>query len=184
MTTCYIGMGSNLALPLKQLTEAKLALREMQQIDVVSCSSLYQSEALVVEEQPCQQSHDQQPQDDYLNAVLKIETQLSAEDLLDVLQSIENRQGRTREKRWGARTLDLDILLYGDQRIKTQRLTIPHAEMLKRNFVLTPLMQIAEDLNVSVLVQTRKNRQSKKTLKDLLKKVKNQRVVRVGEMLG
>ncbi len=173
MTTCYIGMGSNLALPLQQLTEAKLALQEMQQIDVVSCSSLYQSEAFVL---------DQQPQDDYLNAVLKIETQLSAQDLLDVLQSIENRQGRTREKRWAARTLDLDILLYGDQRIKTQRLTIPHAEMLKRNFVLTPLMQIAEDLNVSVLVQTRKNRSSKKTLKDLLKKVENQRVVCVGEM--
>ncbi|HED32936.1 MAG TPA: 2-amino-4-hydroxy-6-hydroxymethyldihydropteridine diphosphokinase [Gammaproteobacteria bacterium] len=180
MTTCYIGMGSNLALPLQQLTEAKRALQGMQQIDVVSCSSLYQSEAFVLD----QQSQDQQPQDDYLNAVLKIDTQLSAEDLLDVLQNIENQQGRTREKRWGARTLDLDILLYGDQRIKTQRLTVPHAEMLKRNFVLTPLMQIAEDLNVSVLVQTRKNRASKKTLKDLVEKVSSQRVVRVGEMFG
>ncbi|VAW70961.1 2-amino-4-hydroxy-6-hydroxymethyldihydropteridinepyrophosphokinase [hydrothermal vent metagenome] len=175
MTVCYIGMGSNLDKPLLQLFKAKEALGEEAKIRLMSCSSLYQSEALVL---------DQQPQDDYLNAVLKIETQFSAEHLLDVLQGIENVQGRTRETRWGARTLDLDILLYGNQRIKTQRLTIPHAEMLRRNFVLMPLMQIEPELDVSVLVGSEKNRPSKKKLQDLLEKVKSQRVVRVGEMLG
>ncbi|VAW58055.1 2-amino-4-hydroxy-6-hydroxymethyldihydropteridinepyrophosphokinase [hydrothermal vent metagenome] len=181
MTVCYIGMGSNLCQPLQQLSEAKTAIQNVAQITLVSCSSLYQSEAVTL---PAVSGglQNEPPQADYLNGVLKIETQLSAEDLLDVLQGIENAQGRTREKRWGARTLDLDILLYGEQKINTRRLTVPHVEMLNRNFVLTPLLQLAADLNMDIFMQTGKSHCASKTLKECMGHVSHQRVTQVGEI--
>jgi 2-amino-4-hydroxy-6-hydroxymethyldihydropteridine diphosphokinase len=88
-----------------------------------------------------------QDQPDYMNAVVAIETSLSPLDLLDQLQSIENTAGRVRkENRWGARVLDLDILLYDQQLINTERLTIPHYGMKLREFVLLPLAEIANEL--------------------------------------
>ena len=87
-----------------------------------------------------------QDQPDYVNAVAKIETELSPLKLLDELQRIENEQGRVRLRRWGERTLDLDILLYGNEIIQNERLTIPHYDMHNREFVIVPLFEIASDL--------------------------------------
>ncbi len=88
-----------------------------------------------------------QDQPDYINAVAEIETQLTAIELLDALQSIEQDQGRVRkDNRWGPRTLDLDIILYDNQQINSERLTIPHYGMCKREFVLYPLQEIAPKL--------------------------------------
>ena len=81
-----------------------------------------------------------------MNAVAKIETELSPLALLDELQRIENEQGRVRLRRWGERTLDLDILLYGNEIILNERLTIPHYDMHNREFVIVPLFEIASDL--------------------------------------
>jgi 2-amino-4-hydroxy-6-hydroxymethyldihydropteridine diphosphokinase len=85
---------------------------------------------------------------DYLNVVCKIETKLSALDLLSKCQQIENKQHRVREIRWGSRTIDLDILLYGDEVISTKELSVPHPEMIKRNFVLLPLFEIEPELEL------------------------------------
>ncbi len=134
MTRAFIGMGSNLQQPLQQLRQAYQALQQLPDTHLCAASSIYRSSALTL---------DDEPQDDYLNAVIEIDTQLHPETLLDALQTIENTQGRKREKRWGARTLDLDILLYGDECCHTPRLTLPHGEMTKRRFVLQPLQQIA-----------------------------------------
>ena len=88
-----------------------------------------------------------QDQPDYLNAAIALETALSAEALLDNTQRIELQQGRVRkEERWGPRTLDLDIMLFGDAQIHTERLTVPHYDMKRRGFMLWPLFEIAPDL--------------------------------------
>lgn len=91
-----------------------------------------------------------QDQPDYINAVMRLRTELSAVSLLDAMQSIERSHGRRRqsERRWGARTLDLDLLLYGEQLIRTQRLQVPHPGMAERDFVLRPLYEIEPDLQV------------------------------------
>ncbi len=139
MSTCYIGLGSNLQEPAQQLKLARRALEQLPHTQLIACSSIYQSRALTL---------DDEPQNDYLNAVIQLETDLSPEDLLDALQLIENQQGRVREKRWGARTLDLDILLYDECVVDTPHLSIPHKEMLLRDFVLIPLQQIAAELDI------------------------------------
>ena len=83
-------------------------------------------------------------QPDYLNAVARLDTELDPLQLLDALQEIERHQGRTRGERWSARTLDLDLLLYGDTAMATERLTLPHPRMSERNFVLYPLLDVAD----------------------------------------
>ncbi len=109
-------------------------MRDIEGIAVKAVSSYYQSSPVGPD-----------GQEDYINAVVLIETELPAEQLLEILQAIENSQGRVRAERWGARTIDLDILLYGDQIIDSQRLTVPHREMANRNFVLLPLMEITSE---------------------------------------
>ena len=165
MTVCYIGLGSNMNRPQQQLNEARDSIHALPATSVVKCSSIFQSRAITL---------DNEPQDDYLNAVIKIETEFTAEQLLDALLVIENDQGRKREKRWGARTLDLDILLYGDQIIQNKRLTVPHAEIENRNFVLLPLQQVEPDINIP----------GKKPLKELLNEVSDQALVEVDEFDG
>jgi 2-amino-4-hydroxy-6-hydroxymethyldihydropteridine diphosphokinase len=134
----YIGVGSNQADPIKQ---AKLAIATLQHLPKsVFCqsSSLYHSAPMGPQDQP-----------DYINAVVKIDTQLTAIALLDELQKIELVQGRVRkENRWGPRTLDLDIILYGNEVINNTRLTIPHYGMKEREFVLYPLLEIAPELRL------------------------------------
>ena len=92
-----------------------------------------------------------QDQPDYINAVVKIQTRLTPIQLLDCTQAIELEQGRVRkDERWGPRTLDLDIILYGNEVIDSERLTIPHYGMKEREFVLYPLAEIAPSITLRV----------------------------------
>ncbi|MBM3070551.1 2-amino-4-hydroxy-6-hydroxymethyldihydropteridine diphosphokinase [Enterobacter sp. RHBSTW-00994] len=136
MTLAWIAIGSNLASPLEQVNAAVQALSEIPQSRVVTVSSFYRTPPLGPQDQP-----------DYLNAAVVLETALDADTLLDHTQRIELQQGRVRKaERWGPRTLDLDIMLFGDQTIHTERLTIPHYDMKNRGFMLWPLFEVAPDL--------------------------------------
>ncbi|AIU74052.1 2-amino-4-hydroxy-6-hydroxymethyldihydropteridine pyrophosphokinase [Hafnia alvei FB1] len=137
MTRVYIALGSNLANPLHQVQSALNALAELPQTTLTATSSLYRTPPLGPQDQP-----------DYLNAVVALDTDLSAENLLDHTQKIELEHGRVRkDERWGPRTLDLDILLFGDEIINTERLTVPHYDMKNRQFMLYPLAEIAPELH-------------------------------------
>jgi 2-amino-4-hydroxy-6-hydroxymethyldihydropteridine diphosphokinase len=132
VTTVYIGLGSNLQQPLTQLRRAVAATATLPHSRLDAVSSAFRSRAVGPGTQP-----------DYLNAVLRLDTDLPAAALLAALQAIEQNQGRVRTVRWGPRTLDLDILLYGEHSIDTPTLRVPHPAMHLRNFVLYPLAQIA-----------------------------------------
>lgn len=134
----FIGLGANLHQPLQQLQTAVLALCQLPDTQLVAVSSLYGSKPMGPQDQP-----------DYVNAVAQLVTSLSPHQLLDALQHIEQTQGRTRKaERWGPRTLDLDILLFGDLQLNDERLTVPHYGMHLREFVLYPLAEIAAELDV------------------------------------
>jgi len=136
MTLAYIAIGSNLASPLEQVNAAVQALGEIPQSKIVAVSSFYRTPPLGPQDQP-----------DYLNAAVVLETALDAETLLDNTQRIELQQGRVRKaERWGPRTLDLDIMLFGHETINTERLTVPHYDMKNRGFMLWPLYEVAPDL--------------------------------------
>ena len=136
----YIGLGSNLKGPKEQIEKALWVLSEAKETALLSVSSFYQSKPLL-----------DIPGPNYLNVVCKIETDLSALDLLNFCQEIEDNQHRVREVKWASRTIDLDILLYGDQVLATKRLTIPHPEMINRAFVLLPLFEIEPGLKLPLL---------------------------------
>ncbi|KPJ95808.1 MAG: 2-amino-4-hydroxy-6-hydroxymethyldihydropteridine pyrophosphokinase [Gammaproteobacteria bacterium SG8_11] len=138
---CYIGLGSNLDNPARQVTSAIKELNQLPQSQLIHASSLYQSKPMGPQDQP-----------DYVNAVATIDTKLNPEALLQQLLSMEKRHGRVRgSQRWTARTLDLDILLYGQEVITSQNLTIPHPGIAERNFVLYPLHEIAPQLVIPQL---------------------------------
>lgn len=129
----YIGIGSNLGESQQQINVACKAMSTLADTRVLNVSSLYCSKPMGPQNQP-----------DYINAVCLIETELSPHALLAALQQIEKDNGRTRDgERWGARTLDLDILLYGNETIDTSDLIVPHCGMSEREFVLVPLFEIA-----------------------------------------
>lgn len=132
MNTAYLSIGSNIGDRLEFLKGAIKALQAHNEIQVSRISSIYETTPVGFTEQG-----------DFLNIVVYIETSLTAEMLLTVCQSIENDLGRVREKRWGPRTVDLDILLYNNDNIESENLTIPHPRMLERAFVLVPLVEIA-----------------------------------------
>lgn len=132
--TAYIGLGSNLDDPRRQVETALAELGRLPRSHLKAASSLYQSRPLGP------------PQPDYINAVAALETDLAPLELLDQLQSLEERHRRVRVERWGPRTLDLDLLLYDDQVIDQPRLQVPHPELHRRAFVLYPLAEIAPDL--------------------------------------
>ncbi|MGL6241435.1 2-amino-4-hydroxy-6-hydroxymethyldihydropteridine diphosphokinase [Pseudomonas sp.] len=131
MERIYIGMGSNLADPAEQLRSAVEALAQLPQTELAGVSAFYQSDSLLPG----------QPR--YTNAVAALDSLLNPLDLLDALQAIENEQGRERLERWGPRTLDLDIVLFGDLLIDEPRLRVPHYHMQERAFVLYPLAELA-----------------------------------------
>lgn len=131
----FIGIGSNLQDPLQQVIAATEQLQQLPETIFLQASSCYQSPPLGPPDQP-----------NFINRVVSLETQLFPEPLLDCLQAIENAQGRVRLQHWGPRVIDLDILLYGEQIIASPRLTIPHAGLKERAFVLYPLAEIAPDL--------------------------------------
>ena len=136
MTLACIAIGSNLASPLEQVNAAVKALGEIPQSKIVAVSSFYRTPPLGPQDQP-----------DYLNAAVILETELGPEELLDNTQRIELQQGRVRKaERWGPRTLDLDIMLFGHETINTERLTVPHYDMKNRGFMLWPLFEVAPDL--------------------------------------
>lgn len=129
----YIGLGANLANPTAQLQLARDAVGAIAGVRVVACSRFYRSAPMGPADQP-----------DYVNAVMAIETERLPLDLLHELQAIETAQGRDRTgERWGPRTLDLDLLLYGDQTIASAELTVPHPGVSQREFVLYPLREVA-----------------------------------------
>ncbi|TNG94109.1 2-amino-4-hydroxy-6-hydroxymethyldihydropteridine diphosphokinase [Pasteurellaceae bacterium USgator11] len=133
----YIALGSNLDNPTAQLQSAVRALDALPNTQVTAVSAFYRSKPLGPQDQP-----------DFINAVAAIETALLPLDLLDHLQHIEQQQGRVRLRRWGERTLDLDILLYGDLVIESERLSVPHYDMANREFVIVPLYEIAPRLRL------------------------------------
>jgi len=134
-TTAFVGLGSNLEEPVRQIELAIELLKAIPDTELVSRSSLYRSAPFGTIAQP-----------DFVNAVAKLVTVLDAYSLLQSLQEIEHSQGRVRGERWGPRVLDLDLLVYGGARIDQPTLTVPHPGIAERNFVLLPLQEIAPDL--------------------------------------
>lgn len=136
MIRVYLALGSNLAAPRRQVQQAIQALAALPHCQLRAASSLYRTRPLGPQDQP-----------DYVNAAVALDTTLSPEALLDCTQHIERLHGRERKaERWGPRTLDVDIMLFGDQVIHSARLTVPHYDMKNRRFMLVPLAEIAPDL--------------------------------------
>ncbi len=135
---CFIGLGGNLGEPAATLRDALVALDGLPDTRLLRASRLYRTPAWGVTAQP-----------DFVNAVAIIETTLTPTTLLDQLLRIEREAGRERRAdgsdRWGPRTLDLDLLLYGDRVIDTPRLKVPHPHLHERVFVLVPLVEIAPE---------------------------------------
>lgn len=134
MIKTYIGLGSNLGDSRQILMDA---VKKLTQLGTVSVSKLYQSPPMGPQDQP-----------NYLNAVACLETTIAPLHLLDELQKIENESGRIRLRRWGERTLDLDLLVYGTETIQNERLIVPHVGILERDFVVIPLLDL--DINLQV----------------------------------
>lgn len=136
----FIGLGSNLADPISQVTTAIDDLKLSTGINVTACSSLYKSPPMGPQDQP-----------DYINAVVELNTKLTPHELLDQLQKIEQQHGRVRNRHWGERTLDLDVLLYGEQILDDIRLKVPHPGIPSRAFVVYPLAELAPDLIIPTM---------------------------------
>lgn len=131
--TAYIGFGGNLDHPAETIATARSVLANHEGIRELAFSSLYHSTPMGPADQP-----------DYVNAVMAIATTLPPLALLDALQAVEQAHGRVRlGERWGPRTLDLDLLLYDQLQMNSDRLTIPHPGVAEREFVLYPLAEIA-----------------------------------------
>ncbi len=137
MHLAYIALGGNLADPLQSFEQAIELISQIDGVSLKELSRLYRSKPHGDPNQPL-----------FLNAVLAVSTTLSPEDLLRALQHIENRMGRVREKVWGPRNIDLDIILYDNVQMTTDFLTIPHPFAHLREFVLAPL----HDLDPSLVI--------------------------------
>ncbi|WP_310430201.1 2-amino-4-hydroxy-6-hydroxymethyldihydropteridine diphosphokinase [Chamaesiphon sp. VAR_48_metabat_135_sub] len=133
LSLCAIGLGSNLGDSRSILIGAIDRLQKHPQIELLAISSWYLTDPIGP------------PQPDYINGCATIETSLAPLDLLNILQAIESEFGRVRQEIWGARTLDLDLLLYDNLIIDLPTLQIPHPRMIERAFVLVPLAEIAPD---------------------------------------
>lgn len=132
--SAFVGLGANLGNPTATLKQAVADLRALPSSRLCGLSSLFRSAPV-----------GPAGQDDYLNAVARLETRLAPHALLAALQAIEEHHGRVRSLRWGPRTLDLDLLLYGSDCISTADLRVPHPELRNRNFVVIPLLQACPD---------------------------------------
>jgi len=134
MAVALVGLGANLEDPLQHVNQAILELHDIERTHVLAVSSLYRSVPVGYADQP-----------DFINAVAKVESQLTPHELLDALHVIENRHGRRRSRRNAPRTLDLDLLLYDAIVLEEEGLILPHPRMRERAFVLLPLAEIAPD---------------------------------------
>ena len=135
--TAYLGLGSNLDDPIEQITRAFDELAQVAGCELTAVSALYQSSPMGPADQP-----------DYINAGAQLKTRLGPLELLQAMQGIELAHGRERKERWGARTLDIDLLLYGDEVIDLEGLTVPHPGLHLRNFVLYPLHELAPGIEI------------------------------------
>lgn len=147
-TDAFIGLGSNLADPTAQLARAVAELAALPATTLVAQSTFYSSNPVGPQDQP-----------DFVNGAVWLQTRLAPLHLLDLLQAIEQHHGRERRQHWGPRTLDLDLLMYGDETISSERLTVPHPELPNRDFVLQPLLDLKADLalpNGQTIVDLRK----------------------------
>lgn len=131
MTLCYLSLGSNLGDPQRQLRRAIKHIKQIEGTSLLKVSSLYFNKAWGRKQQP-----------DFYNAVVAIKTRLPPLKLLSCCQAIERKHNRQRKVRWGARTLDIDIILYGDTSLNLHNLVIPHPRFLERDFVLIPLAEV------------------------------------------
>jgi|GEM_PF-70673 len=139
----YLGLGSNLGDRAGHLKAAMELIESTEGIGIVEKSSLYRTAPVGGIEQ-----------DPYFNAVVRVETSLEPLELLDRCLAIERMRGRERLERWGPRTLDIDLLLYGARLARDSRLELPHPEMAKRSFVLVPLVEISPEAKIGYRVAT------------------------------
>ncbi|RDU34773.1 2-amino-4-hydroxy-6-hydroxymethyldihydropteridine diphosphokinase [Neobacillus piezotolerans] len=133
----FLSLGSNIGDRLQNLLAAVRLLDSHPSINMVNCSSVYETDPVGYEDQ-----------DMFLNMVVELTTDLSPYELLDVCQKAEHSLGRKRELRWGPRTIDLDILLFNQENIETEKLYIPHPRMAERAFVLVPLYEVAGNIHL------------------------------------
>ncbi|HHF7344017.1 TPA: 2-amino-4-hydroxy-6-hydroxymethyldihydropteridine diphosphokinase [Legionella feeleii] len=151
MISCYLGLGSNLRSPQRQLRRALNALRTLPSTQVTKVASFYRSSAWGRKAQP-----------DYYNTVVALQTSLTPEQLLTFCQKIERQQGRIRKIRWGSRTLDIDILLFGTRKINSTKIIVPHPRLHLRDFVFVPLLElfpkpvVMANSNLSMLIKESK----------------------------
>ncbi len=157
--TAYIGIGSNLSDPDNNCVEAIVRISALRDVTIAAKSALYKTEPVGYIDQEW-----------FINAAIKIETQLSPQELLSVLINIEKEMGRIRKEKWGPRLIDLDLLFYDDLILDEKGLNLPHPEIQKRKFVLAPMTEIAESHIHPTL---------KKPMKTLLHELTDDSVVKV-----
>lgn len=159
MATVYVSLGSNLGDMLQHLRKAIKKIEEVNKISIKKVSSVYESEPVGYKNQRW-----------FLNLVLEIQTSFDPFPLLEHLLAIEDKMGREREEKWGPRNIDIDLLLYDNRIVKSDRLTIPHPRMQERRFVLISLTQIAPKLLHPLL---------KKSVEELLESCEDKSIVRL-----
>lgn len=137
LATAYLALGSNLGDRLGQMRVALELLEADYGVRILRSSAVYQNRAIGMENA-----------EDFLNAVVAVETELAPEALLDACLAVETKLGRVRSGVWAPRTIDLDVLAYGDRVIETHRLQLPHPRIAERDFVAQPLLEVAPDLVV------------------------------------
>ncbi|KXS45983.1 MULTISPECIES: 2-amino-4-hydroxy-6-hydroxymethyldihydropteridine diphosphokinase [unclassified Candidatus Frackibacter] len=135
MEVVYLSLGSNLGDREEYLRDAIIKLKDNKAIELKKVSSIYQTDPVGYTEQP-----------DFLNLVVKVETFLNPIELLDYIQKVELDLERVRDIRWGPRTIDIDIILFGERKVNTERLTIPHMRFHERAFVLAPLAELTTEV--------------------------------------
>lgn len=160
MTDAYLGLGSNLGDREAMLRAAIAALDATPDVRVTAVSSLYETPPW-----------GPVPQGPYLNACVALDTTLSPRELLTLCLAIERDHGRERAIRWGPRTLDIDVLLYGDEAIDEEGLIVPHPRMTERAFVLVPLAEIAPELSIGG-----------RAIRDILSGVETDEIRKVGSL--
>ena len=149
---CYLGLGSNLDDKQNYINQAIKQISILNDVEIIRTSSMIITAPYGKIDQP-----------DFLNCVIKLETNLLPENLLKKCLYIENQLGRIRNEKWGPRTIDIDLLFYEDKIINSKELVLPHPELHKRNFVLTSLNELCPDLIHPIL---------KKTIKEIFMELK------------
>ena len=144
--TAYLSLGSNIDDRMAFLAQAETMLSANPKIEIVQASKVYETEPWPSDELPDDHPHMEKGQKWFLNQVIEMKTTLSPQELAETIESIEQKIGRSKRHHWGAREIDIDILLYGDQIIDSPDLEIPHRHIEDRQFVLVPLVEIAPNL--------------------------------------